>query len=316
MNYNKFQENKPFELSNVRPIVYPSIPQINYAPTRKINHTENKSISSTSINFVQDPTYNNYNTPAYINIYPSQPLIYQTPIPIYYPILNQQQQQQQQPQQLQQQQQQQQQPKQQQQPSYNPTFMYYPNQGMTTARERSGSNVISKPIPKLTKKNYYNEKLSDSWMRTPIVGAYKEGSLEFDDYYEKLHSMFLTPELDEIKIWHTNDYLWGIQIIFRDSWGKDKEYYKGNPHLGRNQSQNNFLLSSFKLSYDDNIIEIRGSEGSVITGLYIKTFLGREFKVGKLDNLGGNLVQPLTKAVAVGGSHNGLCIEHLYFYMI
>ena len=296
MNYNKFQDNKPYELKtlNAQPLLYPSNPQINYAPTGKVPSA-------------QVPT-NQTKAPSYIKVYASQPIIYQpqltqTPIPINYPSLNNQQ-----------------------LPSFNPSYMYYPNQGMPQFIDNSASDgtskQISKPIskqiskPVTNKKDYYNEILPDYWMRTPILGMYKDGSVEFDDYYEKLQDIFLTPEIDEIKIWHTNDYLWGIQIIYRDSWGKQKEYYKGNPHLGRNQSSNNFTLSTFKLRYDDNIVEIRGNEGIIITGLHIKTFLGREFKVGKLDNLGENLVEPLTKAVSIGGSHNGFCLESLYFYLV
>ena len=309
MSYNKFTEIQQFELKpfNTQPTLYEPNTQLNYAPkfkpTRKVTFTESKT--STPI-FINPATNHNKTSPTQLftnsiptnpQIYPSKPLIYQAQVTenFFAPIA-------QQPQNI---------------LDGNSNIMYYPNQGLKTidnsGNYSSNQTMTFKSVYK--KKDYYNEKLPEPWIRTSISGIYKDGSLEFDDFYENLKDMFFTPELDEMKVWHTDDYIWGIQIIYRDTWGKDKEYYKGNPHYGKNQSPNNFLLSSLKLNYDDNIVEIRVNEGAIITGLYIKTFLGKEFKVGKLDNLGDNLIQPLTKAVSIGGSHNGFCLEHLYFYL-
>ena len=316
MNYNRMPDGKDFELKpfNIQPTLYSPNVQANYAPqfvqTGKVTYREPQKATPILMNpaygITTVPPMQAYTVLTNAQYYPTKPFIDQEQVKqaTYHsgPIA------QQQPQKI---------------PDYNPSFMYYPNQGMKpiddsmknnfSSNNSSNQTIISKSA--YQRKNYYNEKLPESWSRTPISGIYKDGSVEFDDYDEKLKDMFFTPELDEIKIWHTNDYLWGIQIIYREPWGKDKACFKGNPHYGKNQSPNNFLLSSLKLNYDDNIVEIRVNEGSIITGLYIKTFLGKELKVGKSDNLGDNLVQPLTKAVAIGGSYNNFCLENLYFYL-
>jgi len=168
------------------------------------------------------------------------------------------------------------------------------------------------------RENYYGQKPSDPYTRTEVVGAMKETSIEFDDYFETLKDMFFTPEIHEIKLYHTNDYIWGVQVIYRDPWGKDndKEITKAKPHTGKNQQTQNYTMTSIVFDYDDNITDIRGSGNSIVKGLRIGTLKGKVYEIGCKDNYSENLVPNLAKVVGLGGTHNNFCLESLYFYLI
>jgi hypothetical protein len=212
---------------------------------------------------------------------------------------------------------------------YTPTNVYYPPMNLPVAKPTfssvsfqpgafSGGYIAAPSVPLMKKENYYTKEIRDDYSRTPIIGTMKDSSTEFDDYYETMKEMFFSPEVSELKITHTNDYLWGIHAIYRDPWGKqDKEYYKGNPHTGKKPNGgSNFTTTNIKLAYDDNFVDIRGNGTSIVTGLRFQTLKGKVYAIGRQDSLTENLVPNMTKVVGLGGTHNNFCIESLYFYLV
>lgn len=173
------------------------------------------------------------------------------------------------------------------------------------------------PVKKTTKKNYYNQKITSTIPidRTPLIGAKEADLVEFDDYFEKHSDKFFTPEIDEIFLYFTKEYLVGLQFCYRDSWGREeREIYKGNRHMSKSESLKNYFWSSMKLDFDDYIKEVYAEGGSHVTYLKIISYKGKVIECGTPSGYElKNLIPDLCKCIGVGGSH-GMCISNIYFY--
>lgn len=217
-----------------------------------------------------------------------------------------------------------------------PNQMYYSNQPYTTLVEdpkptQSPTNYIpmmndvkipttKETIPqKSLTQNYYNKKIVNSTspvLRTPLIGPKEMAETEFDDYFEKHASKFFTPEVDQVHLYYTPDYLLGLQFCYRDSWGRgERENYKGNLHMNKFFNPKEFPCVSMKLEFDELIKEIY-VEGSSTHVTYIKLVTNKAQKVEFGSPSGAelkNLLPDLSNLVAVGGSY-GTCISNIYFY--
>jgi len=177
--------------------------------------------------------------------------------------------------------------------------------------------VYNQPIYKPAYNDYYHKTIeSDMIHRSKAVGIVAEGYTEFDDYFEKHIEKFFTPELHEITIYYGPGYIVGLQVIYRDSWGKyDKETYKGELHMPQNINKANCSVGKLTLEYDDYIKEIYVDGTEYITYLKIVSFKGKQLEVGKSFNLLENQVQDMTRVIGFGGSY-GMCLAGIYFYYI
>lgn len=173
------------------------------------------------------------------------------------------------------------------------------------------------PIKKTPKKNYYNKPIPGTIPieRTPIIGTKEMDMIEFDDYFEKHVDKFLTPEVDEIFLYFTSEYLVGVQFCYRDSWGRqERETYKGNRHMSKSENLKNYYWSSMKMDFDEYIKEVYGEGETHVTYLKVVTNKGKTIECGIPSGRElKNLIPELSKVIGVGGSY-GMCISNIYFY--
>ena len=190
----------------------------------------------------------------------------------------------------------------------------------STAEEPLIKKQVSEPVLQskpVVRKNYYHKKIEST---TPvelssIIGKQEMDTVEFDDYHEKHAEKFFTPEINEIFVYYTGEYLVGLQAHYRDSWGqKDREVYKGNLHMSESSANNEYQCSSIKLDFDDYIKQVYAEGQDYISYFKIVSYKGKVIEFGQSANTEPkNLIPEMTKCIGIGGSH-GTFISSLYFY--
>jgi hypothetical protein len=164
--------------------------------------------------------------------------------------------------------------------------------------------------------DYFNKKIENGTIkRTEALGSMHTGYTEFDDYFEKHVEKFFTPEISDITLYHHEGYIFGLQLIYRDSWGKTfKETYKGDLHMAHNVDKAHCKSSKFTLAYDENITEINVEGTEYITFLKFVTNKGQVLEVGKQMFIEHkNVVPPHGRVLGIGGQYN-VCLNGIYFY--
>ena len=193
----------------------------------------------------------------------------------------------------------------------------------------SNNSILNQVIPnaqfqatsyfQIAKHNYYYRKINSAVPieRTSLIGMKEFDLIEFDDYFEKHSDKFLSPEIDEIIIYFTADYLVGLQFTYRDMWGRDdREKYNGKSHVSKSACFNNYQSASLTLDFDDFIKEIYSEGYDYVAYLKIVSYKGRTIECGTASQKSlNNLIPEFRKCIGVGGSYD-LCISNLYFYYI
>lgn len=191
---------------------------------------------------------------------------------------------------------------------------YYQGNNQPIARERV---VAKKPIFE----DYAHKQIpNDLFKRTEIVGTInKDEHTEFDDYFEKHADQFFTPAVHEVLIYSSGGLICGIQMSYRDSWGKttEKEMYKGDLHMPKHLLNSNLKLSKLTLDFDEHITEAYVDGKEYISYVKLVTNKGRQLEAGwaSLDAKLNNLLPELANVNAIGGSY-GNCLNALYFYYL
>lgn len=166
------------------------------------------------------------------------------------------------------------------------------------------------------KEDYSHKKIENSIIkRSEIAGFVEHGQVEFDDYFEKHIEKFFTPEFQEFNVYHHQGYIYGIQILYRDSWGKThKETFKGELHMAPNVAKEHCERSKIVLAYDEFIKEAFVEAGEYVTFLKIVTNKDQVLSVGQqLTQSPKNIIPEHSRAVAVAGTFN-ICLNSVYFY--
>jgi hypothetical protein len=164
--------------------------------------------------------------------------------------------------------------------------------------------------------DYFNKKIENgSIKRTEASGSMHTGYTEFDDYFQKHVEKFFTPEINEITLYHHEGYIFGLQLTYRDSWGKSfKETYKGDLHMAHNVDKAHCKSSNVLLAYDEYIKEVNVEGTEYITFLKFITNKGQVLEVGKqMFTEHKNVVPNHGRILGIGGQYN-VCLNGLYFY--
>jgi len=177
----------------------------------------------------------------------------------------------------------------------------------------TGSNLVYES--KAYKEDYYNKKIENAIIkRSAISGSLSHGYTEFDDYFEKHVEKFFTPEIDELYLYYHEGYIFGLQAVYRDSWGKThKETYKGDIHMANGVTKENCQRAKLKMSYDEYIKEAYVEAGEYVTFLKLVTNLGQTIQVGHQMGTPKNILPEQSKILGIGGTHN-ICLNSIYFY--
>jgi hypothetical protein len=139
---------------------------------------------------------------------------------------------------------------------------------------------------------------------------------EFDDYFEKHVEKFFTPEIHEVNIYHAQGYIFGLQVVYRDSWGKfEKETYRGELHLPKNVSKSNCSVAKLSIEYDDYIKELYVDGTEYITYLKMVSQKGKILEIGKSFTMLENQVPEMTRLIGFGGCLS-MCLNGLYLYYV
>lgn len=117
--------------------------------------------------------------------------------------------------------------------------------------------------------------------RSEIVGNLLPGHVEFDDYFQLHIEKFFTVEVDEVHVYHHDGYIYGMQFIYRDSFGiKDKETFKGGLHMPKNYTKDQFSCAKLTLASDEFIKECYVDGYEYISFIKMVTNKGKEITVG------------------------------------
>jgi len=165
------------------------------------------------------------------------------------------------------------------------------------------------------KEDYFKKQIENSLIkRTDVTGSISHGYTEFDDYFGKHVDKFFTPEIDELYIYYHEGYVFGLQAIYRDSWGKtNKETYKGELHMASNVTKENCQRLKMKLTYDEYIKEAYVEAGEYVTFLKFVTNNKQTIQIGHQQGTPKNIVPDQSKIMGIGGTHN-ICLNSIYFY--
>lgn len=166
------------------------------------------------------------------------------------------------------------------------------------------------------REDYYQKKIENNIIkRTGVVGNLQHGYTEFDDYFEKHINKFFTPEIDELLIYHHQGYIFGLQALYRDSWGKThKETYKGGLYMAKGVQKEHCAVEKATYDFGEHIkdIFIEGSE--YITYLKLVSNKGNVLEVGKQTSMELTSILPEhSKVLGFGGTFN-ICLNSIYFY--
>jgi len=167
--------------------------------------------------------------------------------------------------------------------------------------------------------SYFTKRIENEMvLRSELIGKMYSNHREFDDYFEKHVEKFFSPEMHEIRLFHDDYNLFGLQVIYRDPWGTmlEKETYEGDLHLSKNIC-GNFSKTVLNLEYDDYITEAYIDCQDRITFMKLITNNGKVVQVG--SQIEGkslpNLVLPSTRIMGFGGSYD-LYLRSIYLYYI
>lgn len=166
------------------------------------------------------------------------------------------------------------------------------------------------------REDYFNKKIENQIIkRTEAAGFPMAGTTEFDDYFEKHVEKFLTPEIQEILLYHHQGYVFGLQALYRDTWGKaNKETFKGDLHMADNVDKKNCECAKLTLGFDEHVKEIFVEANEYVT--YIR-FVTNQKHILEVGNPTGqeikNIIPEGGKVLAIAGTHN-ICLNSVYFY--
>jgi len=166
------------------------------------------------------------------------------------------------------------------------------------------------------KEDYFHKKIENSIIkRGEIAGFTEHGHSEFDDYFEQHTEKFFTPEFQEINVYHHQGYIYGMQVIYRDSWGKThKETFKGNLHMAPNVAKEHCERAKIVLVYDEFIKEAFVEAGEYVTFFKIVTNKGQTLQIGQqMTESPKNIIPEHSRAIAIAGTFN-ICLNSVYFY--
>jgi len=184
--------------------------------------------------------------------------------------------------------------------------------GQAIATTKATDVYESKPY----KEDYSNKKIENSIIkRSEIAGFIEHGYAEFDDYFEKHTEKFFTPEFQEVNIYHHQGYVYGMQVIYRDSWGvTHKETFKGELHMAPNVAKEHCERAKLVLTYDEFIKEALVEAGEYVTFLKISTNKGQSLQIGQqFTESPKSIIPEHSRAIAIAGTFN-ICLNSLYFY--
>jgi len=199
-----------------------------------------------------------------------------------------------------------------------------PNYGYNFVPQQNTFNGVpmqtkKKEEPKKSlRENYYERAITKATVpiqRTPLIGSKDMDVKEFDDYFEKHVDKFFTPEVDEINLYYTDGFLLGLQLGYRDTWGRtERETYRGNRHLHKEYNYKALPTMTLKLDTDELIKEIYAEGANFVTYLRIVTNKQQAIQFGFPSRADlENLLPKLTNCLGVGGSY-GTCVSNIYFY--
>lgn len=187
------------------------------------------------------------------------------------------------------------------------------NNGYGGAAQYHAHNVYeSKPY----REDYFKKKIENQIIkRTEASGSVEMGTTEFDDYFEKHVEKFFTPEIQEIILYHYQGYVFGLQFLYRDSWGKtNKETYKGEVHMADNVDKKNCECAKMTLNFDEYVKEVYVQTNEYVNFLKFVTNQGNVLEIGKptVQDV-KNIVPDNSKVLGIGGTLN-ICLNSVYFY--
>eukprot|EP01017_Pseudomicrothorax_dubius_P032588 TRINITY_DN4280_c0_g1_i4.p1 TRINITY_DN4280_c0_g1~~TRINITY_DN4280_c0_g1_i4.p1 ORF type:complete len:172 (+),score=23.27 TRINITY_DN4280_c0_g1_i4:91-606(+) len=163
----------------------------------------------------------------------------------------------------------------------------------------------------------YRMKCDGITKRSEIAGKFDKNSNFFDDYQEKLKSMFLTSHLKSLTFYYNKSFILGIETAYWNPAETPPEFSYKHVIDGHSTENKEVISSVIVLEYGELLEEMFAAiKDGTFTWIHLKTSRGRKSNIGFFGGspISNFIPVGLCSIRGIGGSMNNKGVQSLYLY--